>query len=141
MIETLYYSQSIRDELLAHALDILPNECCGYISGVGNKLKKVFKLTNLDAKHDHFTMDPKEQFAAMKEARRLGQDLKVVYHSHPETPARPSEEDKRLLQDPNMIYIIISCEKTEPDIKAFKIVNKEVTTVNLVLSEDFKEGK
>lgn len=139
MSEVLYYNQAIVDELIAHAKEILPNECCGYISGIGDQLEKVYPLTNLDAKHDHFTMDPKEQFAAMKEARSLGQELKVVYHSHPETPARPSEEDIRLLQDPNMIYVIISCEKEEVDIKAFRIIDKVVSSVELVIKDKIKE--
>ena len=85
-------------------------------------------------------MDPKEQFATLKQARSLGQELKVVYHSHPETPARLSEEDLRLLQDPNMIYLIISCEKEERDIRAYRIVNSLVSEVTLKIKHDIKEG-
>ena len=68
-------------------------------------------MTNIDNEPDHFSFEPKEQFAAVKDARNQGLSLMAVYHSHPETPARPSQEDLRLLKDPNMIYVIVSLEK------------------------------
>ena len=95
-------------------------------------------MTNTDNKPDHFAMDPKEQFAAMKDARTKGLGLSVVYHSHPETPARPSEEDLRLLVDPEMIYVIISMmDLTSPSIKAFQIKNKVATELSIKV----KQGK
>ncbi|MEC9236446.1 MAG: SIS domain-containing protein, partial [Pseudomonadota bacterium] len=40
----------------------------------------------------------KEQFKVLKESRAAGLQLLSVYHSHPESPARLSLEDLRLLQ-------------------------------------------
>jgi proteasome lid subunit RPN8/RPN11 len=45
------------------------------------------------------------------------------YHSHPETPARPSEEDIRLVFDPNISYVIASLASEIPDLKSFRIKN------------------
>ncbi len=45
-----------------------------------------------------------------------------VYHSHPESPARLSEEDLRLLNDPLMVYVIVSLMTEKPDTKAFRIL-------------------
>jgi proteasome lid subunit RPN8/RPN11 len=55
----------------------------------------------------------------MKSARANGQKIIANFHSHPATPARPSEEDIRLAYDPNIVYIIISLAEAEPVIKAF----------------------
>ena len=129
--ESVTCSETLLEQLRAHAKQVLPNECCGYISGHGNELKTYYKLKNLDNKPDHFTMDPKEQFQALKTARQQGEELLVMYHSHPETPARLSDEDKRLLKDPNMIYMIISCETEPYDIKAYRLVSDTVYPIKM----------
>ena len=55
-----------------------------------------------------------------------------------DTRARPSEEDLRLLLDPEMIYVIISMmELTSPSIKAFQIKNKETAELSIKV----KQGK
>lgn len=120
-------SQTIVNLLIAHAKADLPNEACGYLAGVDGAVKMHFPMTNLDARPDHFTFDPKEQFAIFKEAQTHGWRLIGTYHSHPETLARPSVEDIALAYDPNLIYMIISlCEPT-PDAKAFRIAKGVVT--------------
>ena len=114
--------QSIYDEIVAHAKDIDPVECCGYLAGKDGEITRIFKMTNIDNSPEHFTFDPKEQFAVVKQARSEGLTLLSVYHSHPESPARLSEEDIRLLNDPNMVYLIVSLmDDTKADVKGFRI--------------------
>ena len=69
----------------------------------------------------HFSMDPTEQFAAVKECRNQGLKIRAVYHSHPETPARPSDEDIKLAHDPSLSYVIVSLAGADPSIKSFII--------------------
>ena len=91
------------EKLLAHARANLPEEACGLIAGTqndnGKQIKKVFLLTNTDHSNEHFTIDPKEHLAAVKEMRAAGLVPLGNWHSHPESPSRPSEEDKRLAYD------------------------------------------
>ena len=90
-------------KILAHCEQGLPNEACGLLAGtVEDHVKtvaKVYLLNNVDASSEHFSMDPKEQLAAVKDARSCGFRIIGNFHSHPETPSRPSEEDKRLAYD------------------------------------------
>lgn len=44
-------------------------------------------------------MDPREQFAVVKDMRNNNLTLLGNFHSHPASPSRPSEEDKRLAFD------------------------------------------
>jgi proteasome lid subunit RPN8/RPN11 len=67
--------------------------------------------------------DPKAQFQVGREARKDGLEILANYHSHPETPARPSLEDIRLAFDPNISYVIVSLAAEMPDIKSFSIKN------------------
>jgi len=144
MSEQLSILKSVYDEVIEHSKALKPVESCGYLAGtisesptepVDLKIITLHKMTNLDNEPDHFTFDPKEQFAALKAARSEGQALLAVYHSHPESPARPSQEDLRLLKDPNMIYVIVSLEHNQPDMKAYRIVNEVVTELTVIVKE------
>ncbi|MDR0844898.1 MAG: M67 family metallopeptidase [Tannerella sp.] len=120
--------QHIIDEIIAHAHAEWPNEACGLLAGTGNEVVKQFPLTNIDHSPEHFSFDPKEQFAVLREARAQGWRIIANYHSHPETPARPSQEDIRLAYDPNIFYVILSLQNREnPVIKAFSI-KEEIST-------------
>lgn len=122
----LQIQQQIIDDLFDHAKTGLPEEVCGYLAGTDSQVVKHFRLTNIDHSNEHFSFDPKEQFQAVREARKLGLDILANYHSHPETPARPSQEDIRLAYDPNISYVIVSLAAELPDVKSFRIKNGEV---------------
>ena len=69
--------------------------------------------------------------------RKEGKRLIGNYHSHPYTPSRPSEEDKKLAYDESMIYGIISLEKQDPVFHFFFIKNQtEVEKLNLEMIEE-----
>ena len=122
----LYLSNQDYIAILNHALQGLPYEACGLIAGtveIDNKyIEKVYMLTNIDESNEHFTMDPKEQLLAVKDMRANNFALLGNFHSHPESPSRPSEEDKRLAFDSTVDYLILSLENIEtPILKAFLI--------------------
>lgn len=122
----LQIPQQIINDLFDHAQTGLPEEVCGYLAGKGNAITRQFRLTNIDHSSEHFSFDPAEQFQVVREARKAGLEILANYHSHPETPARPSQEDIRLAFDPNISYIIVSLAAEIPDIKSFRIKNGEV---------------
>lgn len=120
------------EKMLAHCRAGLPNEACGLIGGVREgdvkEIKEVYLLTNIDESNEHFSMDPREQLAAVKDMRAKGYVLLGNFHSHPESPSRPSEEDKRLAYDSSVDYMILSLMEEEPVLNAFLIdSDKQVT--------------
>ena len=136
----LYMSKQDYESILEHCKNGLPNEACGLLGGVKNgnekKVKKVYLLTNIDQSNEHFSMDPREQLAAVKDMRANGLELLGNFHSHPESPSRPSEEDKRLAYDSKMLYLILSLmDLDNPVFNAFNIdENKNVTKEEFVIS-------
>jgi proteasome lid subunit RPN8/RPN11 len=122
----LQIPQQIINDLFNHAKTGLPEEVCGYLAGVGREVTRQFRLTNIDHSNEHFSFDPQEQFQAVREARKAGLQILANYHSHPETPARPSQEDIRLAFDPNISYVIVSLAAEIPDVKSFRIKGGEV---------------
>jgi proteasome lid subunit RPN8/RPN11 len=118
-------NKSDYDKILAHCVAGLPNESCGLLAGTIDgsvkTVKKVYLLTNVDASNEHFSMDPKEQLAAIKDMRANGLKPLGNWHSHPESPSRPSEEDKRLAYDPKASYMILSLMAQTPVLNSFHI--------------------
>lgn len=123
-------TKEIYIRLIEHAKHDLPNECCGYLAGKEQAVTAAYPITNIDQSREHFTFDPKEQFAAIKDMRKRGLEVIGAYHSHPEAPSRPSKEDIRLAYDPDISYLIISLADEKEEINSFKIrggqVEKEV---------------
>ncbi|MGN0649458.1 MAG: M67 family metallopeptidase [Oscillospiraceae bacterium] len=114
------------EKILAHAEAELPNEACGLIAGrIDGDVKiieKVYLLTNIDHSNEHFSLDPKEQLACVKDMRANGLSPLGNWHSHPESPSRPSDEDKRLAYDSSASYMILSLMDTSaPVLNSFKI--------------------
>lgn len=125
-------------KIVDHAISVLPNEACGLIAGRvdgGNKqIDKVYLLTNTDQSNEHFSLDPKEQLSAVKDMRAQGYVPLGNWHSHPETPSRPSEEDKRLAYDKNASYLILSLMDPEnPVLNSFHIEGTDATKETLII--------
>jgi len=127
----LQIEEKILAALLAHGRREEPNEACGYLAARDGVVCRHFELTNIDAAPDHYSMDPAEQFAAMRLMREEGLQLAAVYHSHPATPARPSVEDIRLAHDPGIIYVIVSLMAGVEPVRAYRIKRGEVAGVPL----------
>lgn len=133
-------SKSDYEKILAHAEKELPNEACGLIAGIvenGDKtIKEVYLLTNIDHSNDHFTLDPKEQLATIKDMRSKGYTPLGNWHSHPESPSRPSEEDKRLAYDSKASYMILSLmNRAEPVLNSFKINGDTAEKEELIIED------
>lgn len=115
------------DRIYTYALSQLPDEACGLVAGTDREdgtreIKKVYLLTNTDHTNEHFSIDPREQLQAVRDMRAEGLTPLGNWHSHPETPSRPSEEDKRLANDRNAVYMILSLrERDKPVLNAFHI--------------------
>jgi proteasome lid subunit RPN8/RPN11 len=120
---------SVIREITEHAQNDTPIEACGYLAGSNSVITNCFRLTNIDNSPEHFSFDPKEQFTTMRKARELGIEIIGNYHSHPETPARPSVEDIKLAYDPEIIYVIVSLSESQPVVKAFSIKKGKVEEI------------
>ena len=119
------------DRIVQYAVSELPDEACGLIAGTDRpdgvrEIQKVYLLTNVDHTNEHFSIDPREQLTSIKDMRANGLTPLGNWHSHPETPSRPSEEDKRLANDSRASYLILSlAEEGQPVLNAFHVEGPE----------------
>jgi proteasome lid subunit RPN8/RPN11 len=117
-------------QMVAQAKAQAPVEACGILAGRGDRVEKLYEMTNVDNSSDHFMMAPREQFAVVKDIRSAGLEMLAIYHSHPATSARPSQEDIRLSLTPDITYVIVSLQDSNrPVVKGFLIENGNVTEV------------
>jgi proteasome lid subunit RPN8/RPN11 len=128
--------KSVYDQIVAHALKDSPVEACGYLGSSEGLIVEVFPMENMDRSPEHFSLDPKEQFAVLNKAKAKGLKLTAVYHSHPATPARPSEEDIRIAYDPAISYIIVSLAGGSPALISYRIRKGFVEKEDVIIPEN-----
>jgi len=167
-VSDLIIPEQILGELVAHARELDPYECCGFLAGTDNTVTKVYRVKNIvsvdgaaeaasfdEAKVQHlsrlspderaeiaFIMDAQDMFQAVKDMRKNGLTLQVVYHSHPHDPARPSVTDIKIANEweenwsrLNLalpIYLIISLmDKNRPDSRGYWIKQGSVMQAHI----------
>lgn len=137
--QTITLDRTDYGRMLDEALKQAPDEACGLIAGTVKdgvrSIKKVYILENTDHSPEHFSIDVKEQLAAVRDMRQNGLIPLGNWHSHPATPPRPSGEDKRLAFDKNASYLILSLAGETPVLNAFHIENGESRKEDLIILE------
>lgn len=122
--------------MLEQAKAEAPIEVCGILAGSNNRVEKLYKMTNTDRSSKRFMMEPKEQFAVVKDIRSAGLEMLAIYHSHPETSARPSAEDIRLALTPEVVHVIVSLQNLDhPTVRGFIIENAHVIEMPVSIVE------
>ena len=106
-------------EIREHGVRDYPYECCGLLLGhytaEGKVVTETYPISNAreeSAKRNRFLITPEELMRGERYA--AGHDLEVVgfYHSHPDSPAVPSNYDLEHAW-PTYSYIIVSTRAGE----------------------------
>lgn len=131
-------SRGLVDEMVAHARDALPNECCGILAGpfdwrgMEGEVAKSYRMTNVEASPFRFSMDPGELVAVDTEAGGNGWELIAIYHSHTQSEAYPSDTDIRIARGtaelwPDTRYVLVSlADADNPAVRIFRIERGDV---------------
>jgi proteasome lid subunit RPN8/RPN11 len=129
-------SQQLIDEMVAHAREDLPNECCGMIGGRDGEATEVIRVANAAATPLRYEMDPQGQYDALKRIEDGGGELLAIYHSHTKSAAYPSQTDvNQAVAWPEQIYVIVSlADEAAPDVKAYLLRDLKIADVTLDLS-------
>ena len=102
------FRRDVLDAIVAHARAEAPYECCGLLIGSASEVEASYPVDNIRRSPVRFEVDPAGHFAAIREARSSGRAVVGAYHSHPASPAIPSETDIRDAQDPEFLHAIVS---------------------------------
>jgi proteasome lid subunit RPN8/RPN11 len=128
-------SQSLIDEMVAHAREDLPNECCGMVGGADGEARVVIPVANAAASPLRFEMDPQGQYNALKAIEDDGGELLGIYHSHTKSAAYPSQTDvNQAVSWPDAIWLIVSLQDADaPDLKGYWLKDLTISDAELVV--------
>ena len=133
-VAAMRIAQQLVEEIVAHAREDLPNECCGMVGGVDGEARTVYRAENAEASPLRYSIDSQEQFRLMREIEAAGEELAAIYHSHTKSAAYPSQTDVNLAGWPEAVYLIVSLADPEaPDLKGFWIRDGEISEAELVV--------
>ena len=121
------------EDLVAHAREEEPNECCGYARARDGRIDQVYRAVNEQHSPYGFSFG----FDALMAANELDDEgwEVAVYHSHPRSPAEPSQQDINTAQYPNWTYLIVTLAGGEPDVRAWRIGDGRVDEEELILED------
>lgn len=134
MEEPIYLERKILDEMIAHARQEAPDECCGIIAGQDGKIVKIYPTSNEEKSPEKYRIPAREMFKANKDINSRGLDFIGVYHSHTHTEAYPSPTDVSLAIWPEALYLIVSLAPPAPGLRAFTIVDGRISEVAIKIS-------
>ena len=130
------------DEMIQHAVDDLPNECCGIITGKDGEAVRLYRTRNVEASPFRYNIDPRDLLKIEREMDDDGLQVLVIYHSHVASEAYPSQTDIRLSQwpgtdppldiYPGAYYVLVSLQDREnPVVRGYTITGGNVEEVEL----------
>ena|SRR5437588_674202 len=111
-------------EIIAHAREAAPHECCGLIGGTTDGVaRSIYRARNIAANPlVTYEAAPEDLFSAQRKMRKREEELIAIYHSHPRSSdPQPSATDVRLAYYPSAVYFIVGLENDKPCLRAFRI--------------------
>lgn len=128
-------ARSLIDEMVSHAREDMPNECCGLVGGSDGKATVVVPVANAAASPLRYEMDPQGQYNALKGIEDGDGELLAIYHSHTKSAAYPSQTDvNQAVNWPDAVYLIVSLQDPEsPDVKGYWLKDLKIADVELVV--------
>jgi len=111
---------SVVADMLSHAREEAPRECCGLLIGAGQSVVRSVRASNLDASATRYLIDPRDHFKAIRAARADGLEVIGAYHSHPASAPVPSATDiAEANSGSDFVYVIVSLVNAEA--RAYRI--------------------
>src|SRR5918912_2187719 len=120
-------ARALLDEVVAHALEDAPNECCGVIAARGGDAVAVHRARNAAASPLRYEMDGMEQYRIQTAIEDAGLELGAIYHSHTRSAPVPSQTDINLAFYPEALYVIVGLAGEDAEVRSFTLRDGQVS--------------
>ena len=129
-------ARALLDDLIAHALQEAPNECCGVVAvepGVPARAARVYRAVNTAASPLRFEVDGHELLRTIERIELDGCELGAIYHSHTRSEPYPSQTDINFAANwPGVEWIIVGLANgQEPQARSYLIDGGEIEEVGI----------
>jgi proteasome lid subunit RPN8/RPN11 len=124
--------RALYEEMIAHALEEAPNECCGMVASRDGEAVAVHRARNAAASPLRYEIDGMEQYRIQTAIEDAGCDLGAIYHSHTRSAPEPSQTDINLAFYPESLYVIVGVKDPDaPEVRAWRIVDGRVSPAEI----------
>ncbi len=130
-LDSMVISAALLEEVVDHAHEDAPNECCGMIASEQGRAVRVYRATNAAASPLRYEIDGLEQYRIQMDIEDSGWELGAIYHSHTRSAPYPSQTDINLAFYPESLYLIVGVTGDRAETRAYRIVDERVQEVGL----------
>ncbi|HHJ16603.1 MAG TPA: M67 family peptidase [Gammaproteobacteria bacterium] len=132
-MERIILPRQLVNQMLHQAQSSPDAEVCGLITARDGRPQRCIPVPNVaELPQRLFAMDPQRQIDAQRRMREQGEELFGIYHSHPHSPAQPSDTDLQQAGYPEALYIIVSLNtKGVLEMQGFRLRDGEAVQVQL----------
>ena len=128
-------NQSVVREMHNHATSTYPEECCGLLLGkrgdgatkIANVSERMDNVFQKEERFHRYAIDATKFIDTENKAKGMNQEIIGIYHSHPDSPAKPSSYDTSRAW-PGFSYVVIQVNNSEA-----------IETTSWILNQDKKE--
>ena len=118
------------DEMIAHAHEDAPIECCGILGGKDGRVLQLYRAKNAEESEFRYYVEPHDLLRINRDCDERGWEFVGFYHSHTGSKAYPSPTDVRIATEaewPGAVYFVVSLLDSEnPAVRAYRIVDGRV---------------
>jgi proteasome lid subunit RPN8/RPN11 len=127
-------ARALLDELIAHAREDAPEECCGVLAvtpGDPAIATRVHRAVNTAASPLRFEVDGRELLHTIDAIEADGAELGAIYHSHTRSAPFPSQTDINFAANwPGVEWIIVGLASGDaPEVRSYLIDGGSVREV------------
>jgi [CysO sulfur-carrier protein]-S-L-cysteine hydrolase len=128
-------ARSMLDQIVAQARAEAPNECCGIVGTRDGRAVTVYPVRNAAASPLRYEIDPSDQLRVFEALDDAELEVGAIYHSHTRSAPEPSQTDINLAFYPDAVYVIVGVAGEEDDVRAWRIVDGQVSAASLEVEE------
>jgi proteasome lid subunit RPN8/RPN11 len=122
-------ARELLDEIVAHAREDAPNECCGMVAARDGRAVRVYRARSKEPSPLRYDIEPHDLNRIVTEIEDDGNDLAAIYHSHTQSEPYPSQTDINLALTPDRSaqwwpgtrYLIVGVAGEEPKSRLWDI--------------------
>jgi proteasome lid subunit RPN8/RPN11 len=116
------------DEIVAHAREEAPAECCGLLAGRDGRTERVFRMVNAAHSPLRFEVDPLEVMRTLETIDDAGLEVTALYHSHTRTAPYPSQTDVTYAEAwRGTPWIIVGLANGDAEVRTYRIDGADVS--------------
>ncbi len=135
LIDLLRIRSEHWEQMLEHVRRVDPEEACGLVAVHNGRTRLVYPVENVLHSPVRFRMEPQQQVDAILEMEEQGDELMVIFHSHPKGPPVPSPTDVAGATFPDAVNLIWSKSNGVWICRGFLIQVHEVKEMTIQISD------